>query len=54
MRDDYEFEYWYLSTDTTKARYDFGNTAVNSNITLCAKWNRNQVRITLAVGHVRR
>ena len=50
VRDDYEFEYWYLSTDTTKARYDFGNTAVNSNITLCAKWNRNQVRITWPSG----
>ena len=50
VRDDYEFQYWYLSTDTTKARYDFGNTAVNSNITLCAKWNRNQVRITWPSG----
>lgn len=46
VRDDYEFEYWYLSTDTTKARYDFGNTAVNDNITLCAKWKNKQVKIT--------
>ena len=50
VRDDYEFEYWYLSTDTTKARYDFGNTAVNSNITLCAKWKNKQVKITWPAG----
>lgn len=46
VRDDYEFEYWYLSTDTTKARYDFGNAAVNDNITLCAKWKNKQVTVT--------
>ena len=50
MRDDYEFEYWYLSTDATKARYDFDNTAVNGNITLCAKWKNKQVRITWPAG----
>ena len=46
VRDDYEFEYWYLSTDATKARYDFDNTPVNDNITLCAMWKNKQVTVT--------
>lgn len=44
-RDGYTFAHWYLSTDTTESAYNFA-TPVTGNITLRAKWTRNQVKIT--------
>ena len=47
-RDGYTFGGWYLVQDDgtlAGAAYDFG-TAVTKDITLRAKWTRNQVRIT--------
>ena len=44
-RDGYTFAHWYLSTDTTESAYNFA-TPVTKDITLRAKWTRNQVKIT--------
>ena len=48
-RDGYTFAHWYLSTDTTESAYNFA-TPVTGNITLRAKWTRNQVKITWPAG----
>lgn len=41
-KDGYDFEKWYLSTDTaTKTEYNF-NTAVTGNITLVAAWKQKE------------
>ena len=45
IREGYTFAHWYLSTDTTESAYNFA-TPVTGNITLRAKWTRNQVKIT--------
>lgn len=49
IREGYTFAHWYLSTDTTESAYNFA-TPVTGNITLRAKWTRNQVRITWPTG----
>lgn len=45
IREGYTFAHWYLSTDTTESAYNFA-TPVTKDITLRAKWTRNQVKIT--------
>lgn len=49
IREGYTFAHWYLSTDTTESAYNFA-TPVTKDITLRAKWTRNQVRITWPTG----
>lgn len=50
-KEGYEFLGWYDQEDKTEKKYNFGNSKVQKNITLVAKWGKKEFRVVIVNSH---